>query len=251
MIITRLQGGLGNQLFQWATSYSLSKKLNCDYFFDLTYYKSSGSRPLDLSKISNLQIKEYAGERVRLQLVKDNFEYTDIKSYSYLDGYWQTEKYFKQEKATIKSLLSPTPELINVLNAKYKILEQDTVSLHVRRGDYVGLQTFHPLQSIEYYAESLSQLSYKNVLVFSDDIDWCKKNLKFKNCSFSEETDNITEIYLMSLCKDNIIANSSFSWWGAWLNKNDDKRVIAPKNWFGSNGPSTWEDIYCDGWTVI
>jgi len=136
---------------------------------------------------------------------------------------------------------------------KYNILNKDTVSIHVRRGDYTNLQHIHPLQSIEYYENAYNIIDDKsiNVLVFSDDIEWCKNNIKFENITYIEGETNIVDMYIMSLCTHNIIANSSFSWWGAWLNNNKNKKVIAPINWFGSQSNLYTGDIIPKKWIII
>ncbi len=113
---------------------------------------------------------------------------------------------------------------------------------------------FHPSQDISFYKESVS-LMVKNThfLVFSDDVEWCVNNFDFiEKKTFIRNEKDYEDLYLMSMCNNNIIANSTFSWWGAWLNKNQDKIVIAPKTWFGSNYSHLGtKDLYCDGWKII
>ena len=249
MIITKLQGGLGNQLFQWATTKSLSLKYKSDYAFDLAYFSTFNSRPLALSKFKKINIptvrKSYS-----VGIVYDDFKFKEIPDNSYLNGYWQSEKYFIDHRDVILADLSVQEDEIIRIKDKYKNIEDNSVSLHIRRGDYVNLQDFHPTQPIEYYNNSIDLIKPSNIFILSDDIAWCREHIKYKNCTFIEE-DDITSINVMSLCNNNIIANSSFSWWGAWLNANKDKKVIAPKDWFGSSGPTYWQDIYCKGWIVL
>jgi len=254
MIITKLQGGLGNQLFQWAVTKSLSKKYECDYKFEMSYFSSINSRPLDILKFKNVKIPildKYYKCVTPVNVVNDNFRYKDIQDNSFLNGYWQTEKYFYENKEEIRNCLQFPLECEEKIFNKYPFLNKECTSVHIRRGDYIGLPDFHPLQDVSYYDNSLKTLSAENIVVLSDDIDWCKQNLRLKNCLFVEKEDNLTTLKIMSLCKNNVIANSSFSWWGAWLNPNKDKRVVAPKKWFGPSGPSYWQDIYCDGWEII
>ena len=127
---------------------------------------------------------------------------------------------------------------------------ENTVSLHVRRTDYVNLQNYHPIAAIQYYKDALDLIEHDKVVVFSDDINWCKKNFKFNNMVFIEGNSNIEDLYLMSMCNNNVIANSSFSWWAAWLNKNEYKKIVAPKVWFGPAAPSD-KDIIPDTWIKI
>ena len=146
-------------------------------------------------------------------------------------GYYQTEKYFKHIEDEIRKDFSFDQELLDTCKG---FIEGDTISLHIRRGDYV-VNPNHPTQTMEYYEEALSKLPELPVIVFSDDSEWCKQQKLFDNDRFMIAEGNTTDcdLCLMSLCKYHIIANSSFSWWGAWLA--NSKQVIAPKNWFGGD----------------
>ena len=141
----------------------------------------------------------------------------------------------------------------NYILNKYSILNENTVSLHVRRGDYINKENYHPLQTIDYYKNAYDIINENsiNVLILSDDVNWCKKNIKFNNISYIENETNIIDLYIMSLCKHNIIANSSFSWWGAWLNENKNKKVICPINWFGEKTNIYTGDITPEKWLKI
>lgn len=251
MIITKLQGGLGNQLFQWAATKSLSIKYKCDYKFEISYFSSINSWPLDILKFKNVKISTL-DKYYPVSVVNDDFRYKDIQDNSFLNGYWQTEKYFHENEEEIRNCLQFPLEYEEKILNKYPILNfKECTSVHIRRGDYVGLPDFHPLQDVNYYDNAIKVLDANDVVVLSDDINWCKQNLRLKNCLFVEKEDNLTTLKIMSMCKNNIIANSSFSWWGAWLNPNKDKKVIAPKKWFGPSGPSYWQDIYCKDWIIL
>jgi hypothetical protein len=251
MIVTKLQGGLGNQLFQWAVTRYLSVKYNTDYKFELFYFQSMAWE-LELNKFKNINIEEYI-EPTTLKLVTDDFNFKEIEDNSFLNGYWQSEKYFSEIDSLIREDLKVDDNLKNYIINKYPILTENTVSLHVRRGDYIKSNNFHPIQSVEYYKKAYEIINDKsiNVLVFSDDINWCKQNIKFDNITYIEGEQNITDMYIMSLCKHNIIANSSFSWWGAWLNSNENKKVIAPINWFGPQVNLYTGDIIPKKWTTV
>lgn len=154
-------------------------------------------------------------------------------------GYMQSEKYFIHNRKLILDLLSPTNEINEYLIGKYKFIsDKNMLSIHIRRGDYVKLQNHHPLVSLEYYSEAINYVvnntNIDGYVFFSDDIEWCKQTFgdSEDNYYISEEKDYI-DLYLMSMCKHNIMANSTFSWWGSWLNQNENKIVVAPKNWFG------------------
>jgi hypothetical protein len=252
MIVTKLQGGLGNQLFQWAVTRYLSVKYNTDYNFELSYFRLMDWE-LELNKFKKIKIEEY-NKPISLQMVTDNFNFKIIEDNSFLNGYWQSEKYFTEIDSLIREDLKIEDDLMNYIINRYPILNENTVSLHVRRGDYIKKSNWHTIQNIDYYKRAYDIINDNsiNILVFSDDINWCKDNFKFDNITYIEGEKNIVDMYIMSLCKHNIIANSSFSWWGAWLNNNENKQVIIPSKWFGiSNSHLNTNDLYCDKWIKI
>jgi len=256
MIISKIQGGLGNQLFQWAYGKFLSIKYKTELFLDLNFYKYQiGNTPRDfeLIKFPNFIYNPPTPNNKKTIQISDDFNYKEL-SYDnnhnyYLNGYWQSEKYFKNISDTIKNELRPTNEILEKLNSKIK---KKSVSLHVRRTDYIDSNGFHPTQPIEYYNNALNIIgNYNQILIFSDDISWCKNNLKYENSIFIENQTSIEDLWLMSLCEHNIIANSSFSWWGAWLNNNENKKVIAPKKWFGEHANLNTDNIIPDNWIKL
>jgi hypothetical protein len=260
MIITKLQGGLANQLFQWAYGKYLSEKYNTSLYLDIDFYQSQfgvTQRSFSLPKFTNLNY-DLLPKNIsipNLITLSDNFNFQELNYDSnlnyYLNGYWQSEKYFYQIEDIIRNQLKPSDDVIKKLESIQR-LDNKNVSIHIRRTDYVSSNGFHPVQSISYYENALNKISeYENILVFSDDIQWCKDNLHFNNMIFIEGFDDVEDIWLMSMCKNNIIANSSFSWWGAWLNSNKDKKVIAPKKWFGSMANLNESDLIPDNWIRI
>lgn len=173
-----------------------------------------------------------------------------------LQGYFQTEKYFKhiedeiREDFTFKDeILKPCKEMISSVD--------NPIALHVRRTDYLSNSENHFNLPLEYYTAALKHFdSDRNVIVFSDDPNWCQEQEIFSDDRFmiSENTDNRIDLCLMSLCNDFIIANSSFSWWGAWLSENKSKLVIAPFQWFGKTGYTKdhdTKDLIPDDWIRI
>jgi hypothetical protein len=173
-----------------------------------------------------------------------------------LQGYFQTEKYFKhieneiREDFTFKNeILKPCKEMISLVD--------NPIALHIRRTDYLKNTENHHNLSLKYYEDALSHFdSDRNVIVFSDDSKWCNEQELFSEDRFliSENTDNRVDLCLMTLCSDFIIANSSYSWWGAWLSSNKDKKVIAPIEWFGKTGYTKdhdTKDLIPDEWTRI
>jgi hypothetical protein len=260
MLIVKLQGGLGNQMFQFATAKSLGYKfiyIDTDF---LNSNKISGdhftARDLELSVFKNINVKgankllKYLFKKNILFNAKyiyqsENNEFIDFKSYKahhvYLDGYFQNEKYFTRNRSQLlKDFEFPTLSEINQPIARSILADEKAVAVHVRRGDYLkpAINAFHGLLPIEFYENARVKIEatvdHPNYYIFSDDIEWCKLNFKFRNSTFISDkgTANWEDMCLMSLCRHNIIANSSYSWWSAWLNTNPDKIVIAPKKWF-------------------
>lgn len=255
MIISKLQGGLGNQIFQWAYGKSLSVKYNVPLYLDVSFYQNQygiTKRIFSLDKFPNLEYSIFQGNWNNLIKLIDDFRFKEIKyggSGIYLDGYWQSEKYFMGVSNTIRESLR-TPESKKESFSKNNF--SGSVSMHIRRTDYVTSNGYHPVQSIEYYKNALDIIGeYENLYVFSDDINWCKSNLRFKDMTFVQNSEDIDDLWMMSLCDHNIIANSSFSWWGAWLNTNPNKKVISPKRWFGEQTNLNSDDIIPVSWTKI
>jgi len=167
-------------------------------------------------------------------------------------GYFQSERYFKRYSEAIKQLFSPTREFIEQAYQKYPFLRESAITcVSVRRGDYLIYKDYHPVVSKEYIDAALTRIPLTNYhLVFSDDHPWCRENLShLKNVHYIEAPVH-EQMWLMSMCDNFIISNSSFSWWGAYLSRNPRKVVVAPQTWFGPNGPKTWNDMYCDGWII-
>lgn len=272
MIIVNIIGGLGNQMFQYAFGYALSKRRDTLFKIDTTMFHNYDLRHFELEKFSiNLsfaskqEIEEARYKKIlfpekllRTILKKDKpfskYYYKEKYFYyqeelieqknKYFEGYWQSEKYFKAyreellKQFTLKNGLHRTSngylEKINATNA---------VSLHIRRGDYVNnpdTNSVHGTCSLEYYLKAIQIIDEKvnspYYFIFSDDLNWVKKHFSRINSKIfielSPDVPDHDEMILMSQCKCNIIANSSFSWWGAWLNQNPDKIIIAPKRWF-------------------
>lgn len=251
MISCNLKGGLGNQLFQIAAVCGLAFENN-DVFgfnFDNCYtplqgfksskYKNSIYRNiLSINSLSNNIYNEPC------------FEYKKIP-YSgdvVLDGYFQSEKYFDNYKDNIINLFDLTYRL-NEINEFFDKLPRPITAVHVRRGDYLPLTDTFVILDRDYYLSAMDILE-KNTsfLVFSDDLNWAKSNLSNQNVYFSNCNDELFDLILMSKCDNNIIANSSFSWWGAYLNKNKNKTVIGPDKWFNPHSNLNYKDILPNNW---
>ena len=250
MITCNLMGGMGNQLFQWAASQAAAKAHKTECYYLAPYFLGESDWKFSLYEFG-LKPKILEQHLFVFPEIQDDFHYRPFPNDSYLNGYWQSEKYFEKNKDTLRKELEINDERKYHIMNTYPFLKDETVSLHVRRGDYLKASHVHPSQTLDYYnrAVDLTTKSDTNILVFSDDIKWCKENFKYDNMYFSENQTNTIDLYSMSLCSHNIIANSSFSWWGAWLNNNVDKKVVAPKNWF-ANGTYSG-DIVPESWTTI
>jgi len=254
-----IKGGLGNIMFQIAAAYATSLKNNMNLVVDITNYYGShyGLNKYKNNVLRNIVISDS-------QIITKNgygekeFKFNELPPFeesTKLSGYFQSEKYFLNYRNEILELFSPTESILDIINKHYSsILEKNTCSIHVRRGDYLHLGDFHPTQKENYYIDATKKLDKDTFyLIFSDDINWCTKNFDFiENKIFVNNLEDFEELYLMSMCKNNIIANSSFSWWGAWMNKNEDKKIISPSIWFGrSLHYHDTSDIYCQNWIKI
>jgi hypothetical protein len=239
-------GRLGNQMFQYASLKGIAK--HREYQFCIPPNEVFGRIDSNVRKTDiNLYDVFDVENKNQVLLTKNpilrervhSFEeelYVNCPDNVDLFGYFQSEKYFKNIEDQIREDFSFKPDLFSI--CKYFIdnnFNSDVISLHVRRGDYV-VNPNHPLQTEEYYKKSINNLPDNlPILIFSDDHEWCKTQEMFSSDRFMISENNSTDfdLCLMSLCQYHIIANSSFSWWGAWLAKS--KKVIAPNNWFGGD----------------
>lgn len=289
MIIIKLQGGLGNQLFQYAYGRALADKYDQLLYLDCTFLENRDDRPdftyrsyelgdfniraeiAPLSLISSIaayptnRLASYKQKLLnwtgRVDYVfENNFSFEGLfkikRKITYLSGFWQSEKYFKNTRNVI---LKDT-FLKNVNNQFYqqwlnKISNSIAVSIHIRRGDYVNNET-HPICNMGYYQQAIdlmkTSISNPTFFIFSDDINWAKTNLIISSPHFfvnSVGSKSYVDLLLMSKCFHNIIANSTYSWWAAWLNINPGKIVISPKKWF--NDVRSISDLIPVEWKTI
>lgn len=229
--------GLGNQMFMAAAAIGTAIKLNTEYSVKMEHDFFMG--PFNHT---NKKLPRY---------YEPNFHYTEINQDNIeLYGYFQSEKYFSHCKETIRYLFSPSHEIEEYIEYKYNaLLKKNTCSLHVRRGDYLQLSEHHYNLELEYYTKIMDMFPDFYYVCLSDDIQWCKENIKVHEYI----SDRLgVEFHLMSMMKNNIIANSSFSWWASWLgNKNGDKLIFAPEKskWFGPKKQHlNVDDLYCKNW---
>ena len=253
MITTYLQGGLGNYMFQIAAAHTLALDVSGSTVFN----ESKATRihkPLSSYKDNIFRKVHFTNENVEPPTFQEvGFEYSKLplSDNILLSGYFQTEKYFKHRRGEILDLFSPTEEQLTYIRDKYGSLD-NTCSIHIRRGDYILQPGHHPVCSPQYYQEAIGRMSEgTKFLIFSDDIPFCKQSFIGDSFIFIENELDYIDMYIMSMCTNNIIANSTFSWWGAWLNKNENKVVITPSVWFGLSKQLDTRDIIPNEWLKI
>ena len=265
MIYCNLKGGLANMLIQMAAvkSIAIDKGTDCSFPNLMEQLELINEEMFYNPKVKhayeyNIMFEKLNTFRPKTQLpiISFPFEFKSIEMPSgevYVDGFFQSEKYFKHNREKLLEWFKIPDMISEKIEKNYShLLKQRTTSIHVRRGDYVRHPNHHPTLSVEYYRNTINFLKDKTDLfiVFSDDIAWCKENINGGNIIYIENERDYIEIYLMSLCTNNIISNSSFSWWGAWLNTNKDKIVVAPNTWFGSALITTYNtnDLIPETW---
>ncbi len=278
MLIINLNSQLGNQMFQYAL-YRKLKTLGKHVKLDFRYYESHPEHyglnifdihphiatPKEITRVKDAN-RNYVARCRRKLFGKRQTMFSEIESHSlpfraeifnlthaYIDGYWQTEKYF----ADIRPILLKEFAFPTVTDNQNRLIVErinatTSISLHIRRGDYIG---GFPLMTPEYYHSAINyfQQKFENVcfFIFSNDMSWAKANINCHQSYFVDWNtgiDSWKDMYLMTQCRHNIIANSSFSWWGAWLNQHKDSEVVAPATWFYHQETP---DIYCENWKII
>jgi hypothetical protein len=286
MIIVKLIGGLGNQMFQYAAGKALSLKNGVPLKIDLSFLNKdpNGQYTKRELELKGFDLSLDIATQEETTRFKQNFTnylaltFPGIFPYYYakevgtpyhasfqrfpkntlLDGFWQSELYFKNYFTAIREAFRFKEETIaknNDIAQKMKTVR--SVSLHVRRGDYVSnalANKFHGLCTPSYYQEAVKFIQGTGpveLFIFSDDIDWCKQHSRFDvHVHYMQTGDAFSDLYLMTQCQHHVIANSSFSWWGAWLNPSPEKIVVAPKNWFQESSINT-NDIVPKGWVKL
>ena len=241
-------GRLANQMFQYASLKGIARNVGSEIC--IPNHKQEVDDGIgnklrtELFDSFDLNVSVKLLNNGHAPVVKERFFHFDEELFTLcpdhvsLQGYFQSEKYFKHIESEIRDDFSFKNEILNPCKGMISTLE-NPISLHVRRTDYLTNSENHFNLPLEYYKVALEHFSDdRNVVVFSDDPEWCKQQKLFSDDRFliSESSDNLVDLCLMSLCDDFIIANSSYSWWGAWLSKNKNKLVIAPTQWFGKSG---------------
>lgn len=287
MLIVKSYGGLGNQMFQYAFYEFLKKDNPGNVFLDINDFKiHHHHQGFELIKVFDLEIDIASEKQIKnISYNQNGLIYRFFKKYLkiilskptecyeglhtmllqsskinnnyYFVGFWQNEYYVN----SIRDILIEKFDFKKEFNKRNKaLLEEiknyDSVSIHVRRGDYVNNSSLGGICTVEYYSKAikLMQENYKNAkfVVFSDDINWVKENLELPSDSiyvdWNTGEDSYLDMVLMSRCNHNIIANSTFSWWGAWLNQNEKKTVIIPKRWYNNQ---SYNPLCCEEWISL
>lgn len=248
-------GLLGNQMFQYASLRGIAGHRGFEFCIPPSKFKdrSRHHQLLEAFKLEGLEhIAVLDGETIREKhFLFDEDLFENMPDGGNIRGYLQTERYFAQIEDKIRKDFQFKDEISAPCSQEIEALDHP-IALHVRRGDYVD-SVNHPLCSKEYYNQALAKFdSERQVLVFSDDPGWCQEQFSDARFVISEKPDNVADPCLMSLCSAHIIANSSFSWWGAWLA--DSEIVFAPKRWFGATGyTASYEikDLIPQRWTKL
>lgn len=248
-------GQIGNQMFQYAALKGIAVSNQVDYF--IPPKEVFGTQYPIISKLDDcfdLECNRGISDFNTYEEKKFSFDDDLMDGVIFdlnLHGYFQSEKYFSHCKEEIRKDFTFKPEILDPCHEMTSSFDE-LISLHIRRSDYVGNEYYH-LQPLSHYEVALSMIgSDSPVLVFSDDVEWCKEQDLFSDDRFmiSESNDPYIDLCLMTLCDYHIIANSSYSWWGSWLS--NSKKVIAPKKWFA--GPAInndTSDLYCSNWIVL
>jgi hypothetical protein len=278
MIVVKLNGGLGNQMFQYAVGRVLSIHNQTALFLDLSELKIENvnktyrNYSLNHFKIqaqpasNNYKIapenptnwmRHFSFKQVLKPVMEKNLSFDPLLFSAgdnvYLDGYWQSPCYFEKHENAIRSdftFTTPLPKSAATILERIKT--SHAVSIHIRRGDYVSnpeTNAYHGVCDLSYYKKSIALIQEKIAapvfFIFTDDPQWVSNNFKL-NDSFILVSQpgifsQVDDLHLMSLCKDAIIANSSYSWWGAWLINRENKIIVAPEKWFQNEAINTSE----------
>jgi len=229
-------GRLGNQLWQIAATVGYSMRYDDPYFFPHWEYEDDFNIPKNC--FSDMLLKGSIYE-------EPHFHYAGIVygPRTILHGYFQSYKYWQDYGKDIRELLTPKRHQERI----------DATAIHVRRTDYLTHVGCYNILDMKYYEKAMDLANTPKYLVFSDDIRWCKEHFVGNNFEFSEGNSTVVDFSIMIKCKNYIIANSSYSWWAAWLNGDSDKKVFVPKVWFGPQLSPTHniKDLYPDDWTKI
>lgn len=256
-------GQLGNQMFQYAAIRGIAQ--NCKHKFTIPNHNEKLKDSLgNILKIELFDVFDIQPDQIGFIITdkvvsETNFDFDEILFMECPDevsisGYFQSEKYFKNIADDIKNEFTFKKEYYDLCET-IKPIMKNPIALHIRRGDFLINSGNHYNLSLNYYENALKQFdSDRQVIIFSDDCEWCKSQELFVNDRFlvSETNNSYIDLCLMTMCSDYIIANSTFSWWGAWLSQNLNKTVIYPNKWFGPNNLNkSTKDLFPQEWRMV
>ena len=242
-------GRLGNQMFQVAATLSVANHRGTYACFP------KNCQIQDVFELKDCKFVDSANPHFIFN--ESSFEFDknvfSVPNMTNIHGYFQSEKYFENCEFQILENFKFKKSIADKAELNLKRYNQKLCAIHIRRGDYLKFSDVHQFPGLDYYEKSINKIKEKfnnvSFLIFSDDIEWCKSVDLFKDCDFVENETDSVEMCMITKCDFHIIANSSFSWWGARLS--NSKLTVAPSRWFGENGPKSWKDIYCKNWEII
>jgi len=257
------QGQLGNQMFQFALLLGVAARHGHEVGIPMNHRSArrrlgdSGRRRLMLFEVfCGIEAQDSTGMQPRMRIVETRHEFIpeilDAPDGADFEGFFQTERYFAHCAETVRRAFRFHEAIVQQAQDQLPA-DRPCVSVHVRRGDYKKKQDKFPLVPADWYARALSETGGGHPVVISDDPRWCRKYLPRHgfpaDATWVSGNDAATDMCLMSLCDHHVIANSSFSWWGAWLNPATTKRVVYPSNWFGpAMADRDTSDVPCPDW---
>lgn len=256
-------GRLGNQMFQYALIFSVAKKLKLN--FGIPYKNKSNNDYQNLCLDEGFEITaDDSSERVpKNKFIERKFSFDDsvfkVKDDTDFVGFFQSEKYFKEFEKEIKKEFTFKSDIIEKSNEILSTINHPLVSVCIRRGDYLNKEfsKIHNTCGLNYFLNCLNKIPQNtNKLIITDDYEWAErkfskiKNLQIINQNLNDSKNKFVMLRIMSMCDYQIISNSSFCWWGAWLSKS--KKILTPKKWFGKGwSGGSWNDIYCSEWEIV
>ena len=252
-------GRMGNQMFQYATLFAIAKTRRYQFGVPIQRKSDNPYHNFCLNEcFPNLSAKDSSNVIPRHRAQEREFTYNagifGIPDHTDITGYFQSEKYFKDYRSDLFNEFDFNQEIKSKATDIRSITKEPVISVHLRLGDYKDLADRHPICPIEYYKEALKELPEDMLIIaFSDEPALAKNVFDSLNRKYfiTESKNQFIDMCTMSMCNYHVIANSSFSWWGAWLS--NGKKVVAPATWFGNSPdmPKNWSDIYCKEWKVV
>lgn len=253
-----LMGGLGNQMFQVAHAYCQGLKYDVKSLFSPSSstpnqgyqpskYLSNIFRKVDFSGVKGPTVRAF-----EKNWNNPNPDFDPKKSIDFY-GYYQGTNNFLGYDEEVRTLFCPTSEFVEKIKSIFPdVLNENSVSVHVRRGDYSRFPDVHSMIDVSYINFCIEQIKNKNkVYIFSDDKEWVKKIFVESNYVIVDGLEDFEELWMISLCHHNIMSCSSFSWWGSFLNTRENRLTYVPSLWFGPNGPKEFNNIYEKNWNII